>query len=68
VASPETIHFIQDAFDLCPNLFSDTVNDANLPRLYAEIATVVSAWRRLRRMRVSKEKWSEGDFAANVFV
>jgi len=67
VASPETIRFIQDAFELCPSLFSDTVDGASLPRLYDEITTVVSAWRRLRRMRMSKEKWSEGDFAANVY-
>jgi hypothetical protein len=39
-----------------------------MSELYAEIVTVFSAWKRLCRMRQSKEKWSEADFAANVYA
>jgi len=67
VASKDILLFVEDAFNQCPGLFSDTVNTANFPHLYAELTTVFSAWRRLRRMRMSKEKWSEADFAANVY-
>jgi solute carrier family 25 carnitine/acylcarnitine transporter 20/29 len=67
VATPEILVFIQDAFKLCPGLFSDTLSSPNISELYAEVVTVFNAWRRLRWMRQCKEKWSEADFAANVY-
>lgn len=66
-ATPEILVFIQDAFKLCPDLFCDTLSSTDVPELYAEIVTVFSAWKRLHQMRKSKQKWSEADFAANVY-
>lgn len=66
-ATKEILVFIEDAFKLCPLLFSNTLSSPNMSELYAEIVTVFSAWKRLCRMRQSKEKWSEADFAANVY-
>jgi solute carrier family 25 carnitine/acylcarnitine transporter 20/29 len=67
-ATPEILRFIQDAYKSSPYLFSDKISSDDIAKLYAEITIVFSAWRRLRRMRKSKEKWSEADFTANVFV
>lgn len=58
--------FIEDAFKACESLFSETVSPESGIELFSEVAVVFSAWRRLRSMRLSKEKWSEADFAANV--
>ena len=65
-ATPEILTFIQEAYDQCPGLFCDKVHNRDIPKLYVEISTVYTAWRRLKWMRKSKEKWSEHDFAANV--
>jgi hypothetical protein len=66
LATPDIISFIQDAFRGCPDLFSDNIAAKDIPRLYTEVCTVFSAWKRLAWMRKSKEKWSEHDYAANV--
>lgn len=67
-ATPEVLGFIQDAYEQSPSLFCEGISSTEIAELYAEIAIVFSAWRRLQRMRKSKEKWSEGDFVANVYV
>ncbi|KAF8078771.1 hypothetical protein FPV67DRAFT_1558000 [Lyophyllum atratum] len=68
-STPAFLGFIQDAYKLCPALFSDKVENQSpeIPELYAEVSIVFSAWRRLRWMRKSKEKWSEADYVANVY-
>ena len=33
-----------------------------------EIFVVYLAWRRLRKMRASNERWSEADYVASVYV
>jgi len=66
-ATPEILRFIQDAHDSSPHLLSDELGSKDIAELYAEITIVFSAWRRLQRMRKSKEKWSEADFTANVY-
>ena len=65
-ASPELLAFIEDAFKSCKPLFSDAASPESGTELFSEITVVFAAWRRLRSMRLSKEKWSEADFAANV--
>jgi len=67
-ATPEFLVFVQEAYDLCPTLFSeDDFASVDISEIYAEMTIVFSAWRRLRWMRKSKEKWSEADFVANVY-
>jgi len=66
-ASPELLVFIQNAAELCPSLFSDKISPQAGAEIFAEISVVFLAWSRLRSMRSSKEKWSEADFAANVY-
>jgi solute carrier family 25 carnitine/acylcarnitine transporter 20/29 len=66
LATRAVLRFIHDAHELCPSLFSDRVDPSDLAALFAEITIVFSAWRRLQRMRKSKEKFSEADYVANV--
>jgi solute carrier family 25 carnitine/acylcarnitine transporter 20/29 len=67
-ATPEFLVFVQEAYDLCPALFSeDDFASVDISEIYAEMTIVFSAWRRLRWIRKSKEKWSEADFVANVY-
>jgi solute carrier family 25 carnitine/acylcarnitine transporter 20/29 len=67
-STPEFLVFIKDAYDVCPALFSKEVfASADISKIFIEITIVFSAWRRLRWMRKSKEKWSEADFVANVY-
>ncbi|KAJ7487434.1 hypothetical protein B0H11DRAFT_1913140 [Mycena galericulata] len=51
--------------DRSPHLFSDDITDTL--GLFGKMTIVHSAWKRLKLMRKSKEKWSEADFAANVY-
>ncbi|RDB28803.1 hypothetical protein Hypma_015691 [Hypsizygus marmoreus] len=68
-STPEFMSFIRDAYKLCPALFSNNGDNhtIDIPELYTEVSIVFSAWRRLRWMRKSKEKWSEADYVANVY-
>lgn len=65
-ATPELIEFIREAYNECPALFTEDCDPNSVPELYSEITIVFSAWRRLQKMRRSKEKWSEADYVANV--
>ncbi|KAF9462090.1 hypothetical protein BDZ94DRAFT_1290407 [Collybia nuda] len=66
-----------DATRRLPSSWVDKVTflgckDAETPvteqrELYAEISVVFCAWKRLQWMRKSREKWSEADYAANVY-
>jgi len=63
--SPAFAKFITDASHAAPELFSDEVTHAS-DELFEDVCVVFSAWRRLVKMRNSKEKWSEADFVVNV--
>jgi len=67
LSSPGLISFLHDAFGHCPALFCEDDGTMDLAELYSDITIVYSAWRRLRYMRQSNEKWSEADFVANVY-
>ncbi|KAG1749841.1 uncharacterized protein EDB91DRAFT_1235288 [Suillus paluster] len=64
--SPGFAKFIADASKAAPELFSDDVTHAS-NELFEDVCVVFSAWKRLAKMRNSKEKWSEADFVANVY-
>ncbi|KAJ6509385.1 hypothetical protein C8R47DRAFT_965641 [Mycena vitilis] len=49
-----------------PSLFGE-IAKSKIPGLFPKMVAVHSAWRRLKMMRESKEKYSEADFAANVY-
>jgi len=66
-SSSDFMAFIQDAYTACPSLFSDAVSADDSWELREDLSIVFSAWKRLRRMRSSKEKVSEADFVANVY-
>jgi len=67
--SPPLMEFLQSARTFCPELFSSLVTYDTLEtqELVEELTTVRLAWHRLRSMRHSGEKWSEADYAANVY-
>ncbi|KAA1467901.1 hypothetical protein DENSPDRAFT_847864 [Dentipellis sp. KUC8613] len=68
LSSPEYLSFIQKAYEKCPELFSDKVKPEECRDLFDDMRTVFVAWKRLLRMRASKEKFCEADFVANVSV
>lgn len=46
----------------------DDTDLAEAQELYGELLVAFSAWKRLRKMCESKEKWSEADFVQNMSV
>ncbi|KAF9029239.1 hypothetical protein BDZ89DRAFT_728479 [Hymenopellis radicata] len=60
---PEFVKFLEDARTACPDLFSDTDKPPPDKFLYDELVTVFGAWKGLREMKASEEKYSEADFA-----
>ncbi|TFY70930.1 hypothetical protein EVG20_g2077 [Dentipellis fragilis] len=67
LSSPEYLSFIQKAYEKHPELFSDEVKPEDCRDLFDDMRTVFVAWKRLLRMRASKEKFCEADFVANVY-
>ncbi|KAF8917648.1 hypothetical protein CPB85DRAFT_1215048 [Mucidula mucida] len=61
---PEYVKFLEEARTTCPDLFSsDSDNPPPDDFLYQELFAVFRAWKRLRKMKASGEKYSEADFA-----
>jgi hypothetical protein len=62
--------FLKSACDASESeLFSSTAATASgNEELLEEISVVYLAWKRLRKLRASNEKWSEADYVANVYV
>jgi hypothetical protein len=56
--------FLQEIHEQCPDLFGRDIVDLGL---FAKMTIVFLAWKRLKMMRKCKEKFSEADFAANVY-
>ncbi|KAJ7900186.1 hypothetical protein B0H14DRAFT_2672638 [Mycena olivaceomarginata] len=50
-----------------PASWVDAEDCDSSPRLFSNMVIVHSAWRRLKMMKQSKEKYSEADYAANVY-
>jgi solute carrier family 25 carnitine/acylcarnitine transporter 20/29 len=48
-------------------MFTDNLLGGEDKSLFTDLCAVFTAWKRLRAQRVSGEKWSEADFAANVY-
>ncbi|KAF8528309.1 hypothetical protein JB92DRAFT_2864577 [Gautieria morchelliformis] len=67
--SPSLLEFLQGAYSSSPELFSDTITYSapETHELFEELTTVRLAWKRLQSMRRDGEKWSEADYAANVY-
>lgn len=65
--SPDLLEFLQLAYGDCPALFSEHVKSEMRKDLLSDLSCVFLAWRQLQWMRKAKEKWSEADFAANVY-
>ncbi|KAH7885923.1 hypothetical protein F5I97DRAFT_1809627 [Phlebopus sp. FC_14] len=58
--------FLKSAFEAAPDLFSTTAI-AGGEEILEDISVVYLAWKRLRKMRSNSEKWSEAEYAANVY-
>ncbi|KAJ7492771.1 hypothetical protein FB451DRAFT_1219524 [Mycena latifolia] len=67
LATPEFMDFLREIHNQSPELYRDNILDLDVLGLFAKMSIVFSAWRRLKLMRKSKEKWSEADYAANVY-
>ncbi|KIJ46532.1 hypothetical protein M422DRAFT_46219 [Sphaerobolus stellatus SS14] len=67
--SPNLLEFLRSAHNHDPELFSDSVSYdlEETHQLFEELTTVRLAWNRLKNMRQSGQKWSEADYAANVY-
>lgn len=63
--APELHRFLIKAKDRMPSLFSD--KNKKVDEWLLELGTVYLAWSHLNRMKETKERWSESDFAANVY-
>ncbi|KAF8846231.1 hypothetical protein BDN67DRAFT_26728 [Paxillus ammoniavirescens] len=61
--------FLKSACDASESeLFSSTAaTSSGNEELLEEISVVYLAWKRLRKLRASNEKWSEADYVANVY-
>ena len=67
--SPNLLDFLKTAHNHDPELFSNeaTYSAQDTSQLLEELTTVRLAWSRLKDMRQSGQKWSEADYAANVY-
>ncbi|KAI5124086.1 hypothetical protein M0805_000901 [Coniferiporia weirii] len=65
--APDLHKFLIKAHTKMPALFSDNPDTEKQELLLAELSTVFLAWSQLVRMKRTKERWSEADFAANVY-
>ncbi|KAJ7706337.1 hypothetical protein B0H17DRAFT_624226 [Mycena rosella] len=65
LSTTEFMDFLREIHDQSPELYSESIVDSK--GLFSKMSIVFSAWRRLKVMRKSKEKWSEADYAANVY-
>ncbi|KAH9937050.1 uncharacterized protein B0H18DRAFT_185722 [Fomitopsis serialis] len=59
--------FIRRARKAVPALFASQVAKEENKQLLCELQVVLSAWKRIKKMRASSRKWSEADYAANVY-
>ncbi|KAF8213203.1 hypothetical protein K438DRAFT_1661260, partial [Mycena galopus ATCC 62051] len=66
LASKGLIEFLKEIHDQNPKLFGE-IAESEIPGLLERMGIVHSAWRRLEIMKQSKEKYSEADYAANVY-
>ncbi|KAF9244556.1 hypothetical protein BU15DRAFT_42061, partial [Melanogaster broomeanus] len=66
VADKRLAAFLKSAFDASSELFSSPAA-AGDGDILEEISVVYLAWKRLRKLRASNEKWSEADYVANVY-
>jgi solute carrier family 25 carnitine/acylcarnitine transporter 20/29 len=73
--TPEFIAFIKKAHRACPSLFYSSTenqeeNEADTitrQALFTDLHAVFLAWKRLKQMTSSHQKWSESDYATNVY-
>ncbi|KAJ7169731.1 hypothetical protein C8R46DRAFT_1162488 [Mycena filopes] len=67
IATTDFMSFLKEMHAQNPRLFGEATN-LDVRGLFSKMAIVHSAWRRLKLMIKSKEKYSEADFAANVLA
>ncbi|KAJ7293426.1 hypothetical protein C8J57DRAFT_1551915 [Mycena rebaudengoi] len=65
LATGDFLEFLKEIHASRPELFCDKT--ADVQGLFSKMTFVHSAWKRLNIMRKSKERWSEADYAANVY-
>ena len=68
--APGLLKFLKKAKSERPSLFSESECPplgSNEEDLVEELSCVYVAWKKLMQMKDSKERWSEADFAANVY-
>jgi hypothetical protein len=68
LAPKDLMDFLKEMHQQNPKLFGEMEDCDSSPRLFSNMVIVHSAWRRLKMMKQSKEKYSEADYAANVSV
>jgi len=66
LATKDLMSFLKEIHAQNPNIFGE-ISDSEIRGLFPKMVIVHSAWRRLKMMRKSKEKYSEADYAANVY-
>ena len=67
--APGLLKFLLKAKSERPSLFaeSDFPSPESEDELVEELSCVYMAWKKLVQMKESKERWSEADYAANVY-
>ena len=66
-AAPGLLKFLAKAKSERPSLFSELEPSESPEGLVEELSCAYVAWKKLVQMKESKERWSEADFAANVY-
>ncbi|KAF7339768.1 hypothetical protein MVEN_01893100 [Mycena venus] len=66
LGTKDFMDFLKKIHDQSPDLFGE-IPDSDIRGLFPKMVIVYSAWRRLTMMKKSKEKYSEADYAANVY-
>ncbi|RPD82069.1 hypothetical protein L226DRAFT_556047 [Lentinus tigrinus ALCF2SS1-7] len=65
--SPKFLKFLQRARNANPQLFSSEVKHEQCLDIFGELQTIFSCWTRVKDMRNSSCKWSEADWASQVY-
>ncbi|KLO15054.1 hypothetical protein SCHPADRAFT_902769 [Schizopora paradoxa] len=64
---PQLLELLKRANKENPSLFSKELSTESCEDLLSELSCVLLAWKKLQWMRRNNERWSEADFAANVY-
>jgi len=65
--SPQLAELLKGANKEHPQLFTKDLDTESCEGLLSELSCVLLAWKKLLWLRRNNERWSEADFAANVY-